>query len=403
MQILFAHQNFPAQFGEFGVYLARNGWDVAFATAAEGAKPPPGCRMVKMVPHRDPTKGVHRFAHTLEKAMINAQAFANAAMRARDEGLNPDVVVAHSGWGSGTFAKAVWPQTKFVSYVEWYYRYPPVDAVQGPSAQTEEDGRAHALSRNTPILLDLAEADMVLCPSRFQAQQFPEKLRRDMVVMHDGVDTDYHAPSDYPDLPDALKALPADAEIVSYATRGMELHRGFPEFMRALARLQAARPKLHAIIVGQDRVAYGPSREDGRGWKEAMQEELDLDESRIHWTGLLPRKQYLGVLQKTDVHVYLSVPFVLSWSMIEAMSTGCALVASDTDTVREAATDGEDALLVDHSDIDALAAGVARLLDDRRLAETLGEAARRTAIRNYGANWIWPWRDRLLTELVRAG
>ena len=403
MQILFAHQNFPAQFGDFGTYLARTGWDVAFVTAAEGAKPPPGCRMVKMTPHRDPTQGVHRFAYNLEKAMINAQAFANAAIRARGEGLNPDVVVAHSGWGSGTFAKAVWPHTKFVAYVEWFYRYPPVDAVQAPAPQTEEDGRAQALARNTPTLLDLAEADLVFCPSRFQASQFPRKLSRDMVIMHDGVDTDFHAPSDNPVLPEAVKSLPADAEIVTYATRGMELHRGFPEFMRALARLQAERPKLHAIIVGQDRIAYGPSREDGRGWKEAMREELDLDESRIHWTGLLPRKQYLGVLQAADVHVYLSVPFVLSWSMIEAMSIGCPLVASDTPPVREAATDGEDALLVDHSDTEALARSVARLLDDRSLADRLGRTARRTAIRNYSASWIWPWRDRVLGELVRAG
>ena len=403
MQILFAHQNYPAQFGDFGVYLARTGWDVAFATAAEGAKPPPGCRMLKMTPHREPTKGVHRFAYNLEKAMINAQAFANAAMRASGEGLNPDVVVAHSGWGSGTFAKAVWPNTKFVSYVEWYYRYPAVDAVQTTTTQAEEDGRAHALSRNAPMLVDLAQADLVLCPSRFQAAQFPAHLRRDMVVMHDGVDTDYHAPSEAPELPEALAALPADAEIVSYATRGMEMHRGFPEFMRALAKLQADRPKLHAIIAGQDRVAYGPAREDGRGWKEAMLDELDLDESRIHWTGLLPRKHYVGVLQKTHAHVYLSVPFVLSWSMIEAMSVGCPMVASDTAPVREAATHGEDALLVDHSDIDALAAAVARLLDDRAFATALGRAARRTAVRNYAAKWIWPWRDRLLTELVRAG
>lgn len=403
MQILFAHQNYPAQFGNFGAYLARNGWDVAFITSAAGAKPPPGCRMVKMTPHREPTKGVHRFAYNLEKAMINGQAFANAAIRARSEGLNPDVVVGHSGWGSGTFAKAVWPASKYVAYVEWFYRYPPVDAVLTMNKQAEEDARAHALARNAPTLLDLAEADLVFCPSRFQASQFPERLRRDMVIMHDGVDTDYHAPADTPALPKALAEVPADAEIVSYATRGMEPHRGFPEFMRALARLQARRPKLHAIIGGQDRIAYGPARADGRGWKQAMLDELDLDETRIHWTGLLPRKDYLAVLQATDVHVYLSVPFVLSWSMIEAMSVGCPLVVSDTEPVREAATHGDTALMVDHSDIDALAEAIARLLDDRALAGALGRSARAAAIRDYSANWIWPWRDRTLSDLVRAG
>jgi len=118
---------------------------------------------------------------------------------------------------------------------------------------------------------------------------------------------------------------------------------------------------------------------------------------------VLPRKDYLGLLQATHAHVYLSVPFVLSWSMIEAMSIGCPLVASDIEPVREAATHGDTALLVDHSDTDALAAAIEGLLDDRALGQALGRAARASAIRHYAAKWIWPWRDRVLSELVRAG
>lgn len=403
MQILFAHQNFPAQFGAFGAWLAQNGWDVTFITSAPDTAPPPGCRMVHMKPHREPTRGIHRFAFGLEKAMINAQAFANAAIGAREQGLAPDVVVAHSGWGSGTFAKAVWPQCKYVSYVEWYYRHPPVDLGPSGPRQREEDARAQALARNAPTLLDLAEADLVFCPTRFQADQFPEKLRRNMVVMHDGIDTDLHAPATDPVLPAAVGALPAGAEVVSFATRGMEPHRGFPEFMRALAKLQARRPRLHAVIGGQDRAAYGPGRKDGRTWKEAMLADLDLDEDRLHFTGLLARRDYVKLLQATHVHVYLSVPFVLSWSMIEAMSAACPLVLSDTVPVREAAVPGEHGLFVDHHDIDALAAAIETLLDDRAQAEALGRAARAAAIRNYSASWIWPWRARMLADLVRHG
>ena len=155
--------------------------------------------------------------------------------------------------------------------------------------------------------------------------------------MHDGVDTDFHSPAAKPQLPPAVGAISNDAEVVTYATRGMEPHRGFPEFMRALAKLQSRRPKLHAIIGGQDRVAYGPQRRDGRSWKEAMLAELSLDRSRISWTGLLTRGDYVNLLRSAHVHVYLSVPFVLSWSMIEAMSIGCPLVLSDTEPVREAA------------------------------------------------------------------
>jgi len=356
--------------------------------------------MFKMTPHRRPTEGVHRYARPLEQAMINGQAFANAAVRARAQGLNPDVVVAHSGWGSGTFAKAVWPQTKYVSYVEWYYAWPPVDSVVGAKGG-EEDGRAKALARNAPTLLDLAEADLILCPTQFQAAQFPDWLRGRITVLHDGVDTDFFAPQMETAPPVAAGALPADAEIVTYATRGMEPHRGFPEFMRALALLQRRRPRLHAIIGGEDRVAYGPRLPEGKTWKTILLEELDLDESRIHWTGLLPRNEWRALLQATHVHVYLTVPFVLSWSLIEAMAAGCALVASRSAPVREVLEHDVGALLVEHTDIAALAGAIETLLEDRSRAMRVAAAARRSAIQRYARSWIYPARANMLAELAR--
>lgn len=401
MNVLFSHQNFPAQFGAFGAYLALNGWSVSFFTENGKASPPPLCSLYRMRPHRQPTEGVHRFVRPLERAMINGQAFANAAIRARGQGLNPDIVVAHSGWGSGTFAKAVWPGCKYVSYVEWFYRWPPVDSVVG-TRTGDEDGRAKALAQNAPTLLDLAEADLVMCPTRFQASQFPSWIRDRIVVMHDGVDTDFFVPDALatPPLPDGV--LPLDAEVVTYATRGMEPHRGFPEFMRALALLQKRRPRLQAIIGGEDRIAYGPKLADGKTWKTFLLEELDLDESRIHWTGLLPRNAWRALLQSTHVHVYLTVPFVLSWSLIEAMATGCPLVASRTPPVLEALDDGQTADLVDHTDIEALASAVSRLLDDRERARGLGREARVAALRRYAASWIYPARAQALADLAAS-
>lgn len=400
MKILFSHQNFPAQFGGFGAYLARTGCDVSFMTAAANSAPPVDCRMFKMTPHREPTKGVHRFAVGLEKAMINAQAFANAAIIAREKGFVPDVVVAHSGWGSGTFAKSVWPDCKYVSYVEWYYCYPPIDSVLDNPKQNDEDGRAQALARNAPTLLDLSEADLVLCPTHFQASQFPERFRREIHVMHDGVDTQLHAPAEKPNLPGRLPKLPDDAEIVTYATRGMEPHRGFPEFMRALEVLQKERPNLYAIIGGEDRVAYGPKLPKGESWKQIMLKELDLDQSRLVWTGLLPRAEYVQVLQSSHAHVYLTVPFVLSWSLIEAMSIGCPLVVSNTEPLREVCTSNVNCEMVEHRDVAQLAAAISRLLDDRKHAARLGRAARSKAINDYDARWIWPARRKLLMDLA---
>ncbi|TCP44299.1 glycosyltransferase [Rhodovulum marinum] len=401
MEILFSHLNFPAQFGGFGAYLARQGWRVWFMTERDGVTPPPGCRVVRMTPHRAPTEGVHRFARPLESAMINGQAFANAALAARGAGLAPDIVVAHSGWGAGTFAKAVWPETRYVSYVEWYYRHPPVDAIGPVRGGNDPDRRALALARNAPTLMDLAEADMVLCPTRFQADQFPGWMRDRITVMHDGVDTGFFAPAPGARMALPGLALPEGAEIVTYATRGMEPTRGFPEFMRALAILQARRPNLHAVIGGEDRVAYGPRPADGKGWKARMLEELALDETRLHWPGPLGRGDWRSLLRGTDVHVYLTVPFVLSWSLVEAMAVGAPLAVSDCAPVREAVEPGVSAEMVDHRDPAALADAIGRLLDDRARAARLGQGARRAAERLFDAAWIYPAKARMLADLLR--
>lgn len=399
--ILFSHQNYPAQFGGFGRFLAARGWDVTFATARADARAPAGCRLLPMKPHRSPTTGVHRYATGLEKAMINGQAFANAAIRARErEGLRPDIVVAHSGWGSGTFCKAVWPECRYAAYVEWFYRWPSVDVADGEAAGSVEDRRAHALARNAPTLLDLAEADLVFCPTEFQARRFPEGFRRNMIVQHDGVETRKIRPNRRVGAAVAGRLLPPEAEIVTYATRGMEPHRGFPDFIRAVAALQKLRPRLHAVIAGEDRVAYGPPLPAGESWKGRMLAEADLDMDRVHFVGTLPHARFVELLQAAHAHVYFTVPFVLSWSVIEAMSAGCPLVASDNAAVREALTDGRTALLVDHRDIAATVAAVSRLLDDRALALHLGDGARREAVQRFDAGWIWPAREECLRRLI---
>ncbi|WP_172328290.1 glycosyltransferase [Mangrovicoccus sp. HB161399] len=395
MKIIFSHQNFPAQFGHFGAYLARTGWDVTFFTAAEAAKPPEGCRMVKMGAHREPGDQTHRYLRGLESAVLNAQGFANAAMRARAKIPEPDVVVAHSGWGSGSFAKAVWPETKFVSYAEWYYRWPPRDLGSEKPSQGPEDGRAYTMSRNLPMLLDFDQADRIWCPTGFQAAQFPEAYRQRMTVRHDGVDCETFSPAKA-----WVEGVPEDAELVTYATRGMEPHRGFPEFMRALAMLQKQRPKMHAVIAGQDRVAYGEKLPEGESWKARMLEELDLDLDRIHFVGLLPYAKYRELLQASMAHVYLTVPFVLSWSMIESMAVGCPMVVSDTPPVREVVTDGSMAEIVGLRDADAVARAIARLLDDPDMARRKGEMARRRVLAAYDRRWIWPARAQELAELA---
>jgi len=360
-RILFAHKNFPAQFGALGEWLAGQGWEVAFVTQRAGAAHP-AIRVVHCADHRTAAEATHRYLRGFEASVITGQAFARAAVGLGD--FVPDIVMAHAGWGAGTFLKDVWPRACAIPYFEWYYNWPFTDRTPYDAETADPlDARARNRVRNAPIWADFSTADRALCPTRFQASQFPDWLRARLTVMHDGVDTELHSPGDGGREILARWGVPKGAEVLTSITRGMEPHRGFPETMRALALLQRTRPRLHALIGGEDRVAYGAALPEGDSWKRRMLAELELDLSRIHFTGLLSRPDMVAVMRASDVHVYLTVPFVLSWSLLDAMSTGCLIVASDTLPVREFMTDGRTGLLVPPHDPAALAGRIAAALD----------------------------------------
>jgi len=404
-RILFAHKNFPAQFGAFGEWLAGEGREVVFLTQRAGATHP-AIRVVTSADHRAPAEATHRYLKGFEAGVITAQAFARAGAALRAEGFVPDVVMAHAGWGAGTFLKDVWPEALSVPYFEWYYTWPHPDRTpeDGPPGDPL-DSRARSRIRNAPLWADFSTADRALCPTRFQASQFPPWMRERLTVMHDGVDTELHSPGDPPaGTPSGTPStsgrdrsilarwgIPADAEVVTSITRGMEPHRGFPETMRALASLQRRRPRLHALIGGEDRVAYGAQLPEGESWKRRMLAELDLDLSRLHFTGLMSRPDMVAVMRASDVHVYLTVPFVLSWSLLDAMSTGCLIVASDTAPVREFLEDRVTGLLVPPHDPGALAARIETALDAGPGLDALRARARAKVTGELDARRvIWP-------------
>ena len=401
MRVLFLHNNFPAQFGAIGQFMAQAGAEVVFGTQREEAALP-GLKTAQYKPHREVREGVHPYTASFEKAVLNGQAVARMGLGLKKKGFTPDVVVAHSGWGPGLYVKDVWPDTKLLGYFEWYYRPNGPDVAFLSEAEPTEDELLRARSRNAAILMDLAHGDWALCPTEWQAEQFPQVFRSKMTVQHDGVDTDAHAPA-----PGAKLRLPEldlsdAAEIVTYVARGMEPYRGFPSFMGAVARLQKDRPQTHVVIVGADRVAYGRQLEGDETYKSKALKELDLDLDRTHFTGLLPRDQYRAVLQASSVHVYLTAPFVLSWSMMEAMSAGCLLVASDTPPVRELIDDGVHGLLVDFFDEAAIAARIGEALDGPDKFAPLREAARARIVERYAARDILVQR-KLLIESVASG
>lgn len=392
--ILFVHDSFPGQFGALARDFAAHGWQVAFATAAPAAEAA-GLRLLRYAPHREPAAATHPYAQPMDRAALRAQGFALTAFAARREGFAPDVVVTHAGGGAGMFAKEIFPKARVIAYAEWWYRFPGADvawlAAHGYPHPAGPEAALHEQARNAPIALELAAADAVVCPTAFQAAQFPPAFRDRLTVLHDGIDTDHFRPA-AGSRDDTLGGLvPADARLVTYATRGMEPHRGFPEFMAALPAVLAADPRAVAVVAGENRVCYGGDGLRRTDWKARALAEHPVDPSRIRFTGTLDPAVWLRLLQRSDAHVYLTAPFVLSWSMLEAMATGCALVASDTEPVREFAGPGS-AALVDHARpaaiAEAIGATLAGPIEDRRAA-----ARRTVAERVPAARALAAWRE----------
>ena len=401
MKVLFLHNNFPAQFGALGRYLAREGWDVTFMTQREGAK----ADGIDTVVYRDREMPSGTKPHPLTNAITKAVVTGASAVEVADvlrakRGYRPDVIMAHSGWGPGMALKDVWPDAPYAGYYEWYYRGDAGDIAFVSGGEDSPLRRARERFRNMPILTDLVACDAGMVPTRYQASTFPALFAPKLTVMHDGIDTETYAPGDPGPVTLGDHTFRKGEETVTYVARGMEPYRGFPAFMAALAEVQKRRPEMRAIIVGEDRVAYGKSHPSGDSFKTVALRELDLDESRIVFTGLLPRADYLKVLQVSALHTYLTVPFVLSWSSMEAMSAGCLMLASDVAPVREVMTHGENAVLTDHRDGAALADAMEDTLARRASLAPLREAARRTITGAYAARDVYPAKKLWLAALA---
>ena len=402
MRVLFLHTNFPAQYRNIATALAQEqGNQVMFGTMrAEGELPRVGKGVFKT--HREPHTETHPYIRPLETAVLQGQGVYRLAQALKQRGFVPDVVCGHSGWGVSLYVKDAFPAARLLSYFEWYYNATGSDSdFLRDETPLSDDDRLRIRTKNAPILLDLAQCDRGLCPTAWQRQQFPALFQPRLSVLHDGIDTQFFAPK-----PGARLQLPGldlaqVDELVTYVARGMEPYRGFPQFMAALAGLQRRRPGLHGVIVGEDRVAYGRSLPDGQTFKAKALAELALDPARTHFTGPLPYGQYLQVIQASSVHVYLTVPFVLSWSMLEALATGCLVVGSDTPPVKEVIEDGHNGLLTDFFDIGRIADRVEEVLDHPDRHASLRRAARQTVLDTYDLRQLLPRQAELIRALAR--
>ena len=385
MKILFVHQNFPGQFLHLAPALVARGHTVVALTDEGNKRTSPVPVMRYRKPAASAAEGLGRtYAEAAERGAAVARA---AAQLRRDKGFVPDVVFGHGGWGETLFLREVWPEARHLSYAEFYYAARGLDADFDPEFQPADLGRRLRTSaRKAHLMMALAEADAAVAPTRWQASTFPAPWRDRISVIHDGIDTDRVRPDPAARLvlPDG-RVLAAGDEVLGFVNRNLEPYRGYHIFMRALPAVLKARPEAQVVIVGGDGVSYGPAPGGGRTWKQVFLDEVreGLDLSRVHFLGQVPYAQFLSLLQVARVHAYLTYPFVLSWSLMEAMSAGGLVVASRTRPVEEMIRDGANGRLVDFFDVAGWSAALIEALADPAAGAARRAAARATIVDGY--------------------
>lgn len=385
MKILFIHQNFPGQYRHLAPVLAGQGHDCTALTPR--VKAPATWQGVQVLPYTLPARAgqdVHPWLVDLDSKVTRAEACYRAARRLRDQGYRPDLILAHPGWGESLFLRDVWPAARLALYCELYHQagWPHQDFdPEFASADPARDAlRIRLKNLNNHLHFEPAQAG--ISPTRFQAETFPAPFRDRISVVHDGIDTHLARPEPGVRLSlDGLGEVSRADEVITFVNRNLEPYRGYHVFMRALPHLLRARPRARVLIVGGDEVSYGARPPKGQTWKQIFIDEVrgqipQADWARVHFTGRLPHGQFLRLLQVARVHVYLTYPFVLSWSVMEAMACGAAIVASDTAPVQEVLTHDETGRLVDFFDGAALVAQICELLEDDAARARLGRAAR---------------------------
>jgi glycosyltransferase involved in cell wall biosynthesis len=408
MKILFIHQNFPGQFKHLAPALAAQGHQVFALTTRQGAPSEwQGVKLISYRPNRSSTPHIHPWLIDFETKTIRAEAVFYRAKQLKAEGLNPDLIISNPGWGESLFVKEIWPQAKLAIYCEFFYQVEGGDVGFDPEFPQEEETIACRLRlKNLNNLLHFEVADAGLSPTQWQANSFPSAFRQRIKVIHDGIDTDVACPNPSISLTlnNQLTLTRAD-EVITFVNRNLEPYRGYHSFMRALPEILARRPQAKVLIVGGNEVSYGAPPGGNLSWRDIFLNEAKgkmppEDLARIYFLGRIPYHHFVSLLQLSTVHVYLTYPFVLSWSLLEAMSCGCAIAASDTAPVREVIHDKKTGRLVDFFDYQDIAEQVCHLLAHPEEREFLGKAARQMALERYDLKTIClPQQLRWLADL----
>ena len=407
MNVLFVHNNFPAHFRFLAETLSAQGHRCV-AIASHTGRGVQGVTLARWQARRGSTPGLFDPATRAEADLIRGYAAAESAVALKQQGFVPDLVIGHPGWGETLFLRDIFPGARQILHGEFYYRATGADSGFDPEFDAPEihkGFRVHA--KNATLALAYLDADRIVCPTEFQASLLPSLLRPRATVIHEGVDTgriDRKAGAVFT-LGNA-RVLDRSTPVITFINRRFEPLRGFHIFMRALPKVLAAIANVHVLLIGADDAdVYGVRPIGGGTWKQRLLEEMKgrLDARRVHFTGSVDHDRMLSALSISTAHVYYTYPFVLSWSFLEAMACRCFIVASDTAPVRDAIRNGENGLLLDFFDVDALAEALIRACREPEAFVPLRDAARDTVVARYDRDRICrpAWLD--LVKSVAGG
>lgn len=384
MRILLIHQNFPGQFRHLAQAWAYRPDLQVVGIGRDHAPGIPGLNILRYSPHRAPHSHQHPYLRQMENAVLHGQGMLRVLLTLKNKGFVPDAIIAHPGWGETLYARDVFPNAQLIHFCEWYYGTPGADLGFDPEFPSTLDDAARVRTWKALHTLNLEQCDLGVSPTHWQWSRHPETHRSRIHVIHEGINTQHLNPD--PKAWIRLRSgltLRQGAPVITYVARNLEPYRGFHVFMRALEHIQRLHPTCHALIVGGDGVSYGRRPKDAPNWRRKMLAEVKLDPTRTHFLGKVPYATYRRILQISAAHVYFTYPFVLSWSALEAMATGCLLIGSRTAPVEEVIQHGHNGLLTDFFDIHGLATQTVEALAEPQRFTELRRQAQQTVRQSY--------------------
>ena len=412
MNILFIHVGFPGQYLHICQQLIDQKMHMvaSIGMTTSPFKNSKKYQHIQYQPHRGNSENIHPWTLDIETKAIRAEACGKACQKLKEQGFTPDIICGHPGWGELLAVPYIWPNKPILMYQEFYYNAYGYDCNFDPELQQDHESwedQARVHFKNANSLLNLDHATWNVTPTQFQKSSFPQQFHSNIAVIHDGISNKARPAKSKSNITVDLgvnKQITEKDKLITFVNRNLEPYRGCHSFIRSIPLIQEKHPDCKIVIIGNTKgVSYGKKCPDGE-WKDVFLKEIEgnYNPENVLFVGQTPYEVYLNLLKLSRAHVYLTYPFVLSWSLLEAMSTGCPIVGSDTGPVTEVIDDRVHGLLVDFFDPKGIAKSVDELLHNKNLASELGKNANLRAIDRYSLENCLP-RQLELIDLVGRG